>query len=59
MWFLRHENVYEMGEHLTYSEKELENQLRTLKGFQSDFANAPTDAYISEYDAGTGFVRCV
>lgn len=56
VWFLQHENVYGMGEHLTYSEKELENQLRTLKGFQSDFANAPTDAYISEYDAGTGFV---
>lgn len=55
LWFLPHENSYGMEEHLTYSEEELKTRLRGLKGFQSDFANAPTDAYISEYDAETGF----
>lgn len=56
IWFMPHENRYEMEEHLTYSEEDLKTRLRSLKGFQSDFANAPTDAYISDYDPEKGFV---
>lgn len=55
LWFLPHENVYDLENHLAYDEKALEERVRNLRGFQSDFANAPTDAHISEYDADTGF----
>ncbi len=41
---------------IVYDEEELENSVKNLKGFESGFAAAPTDAYISEYSPEEGFV---
>lgn len=54
-WFLPQSSEYETEDLITYDEKKLETALRSLKGFESDFAAAPTDAYISEYTEENGF----
>lgn len=55
IWFLPQTAEHETENLITYDEKELERKIRSLKGFQSDFAAAPTDAYISEYTEEKGF----
>lgn len=55
LWFSRQDTVHETVELITYDQAALENEVRNLKGFQSDFAAAPTDAHISDYISGTGF----
>lgn len=55
-WFLP-----QTAEHITeglivYDEEKLENRVENLKGFESDFVEAPTDAYISGYSPEEGFL---
>ena len=40
---------------ITYDQAALTKAIENLKGFDTDFAAAPTDAYISDYVEGTGF----
>ena len=55
LWFLPAEAEYEMDGLITYDEEALEERIQALSGFQSDFAVAPTDAYISDYTSENGF----
>ena len=55
LWFLPAEAEYEMDGLVTYDEEALEERIQALSGFQSDFAVAPTDAYISDYTSENGF----
>ena len=55
LWFVRREQSYDMETHLSYREELLEEKIRSLVGFQEDYAVAPTDAYIAEYDPKAGF----
>ncbi len=54
-WFLPQTAEHKTENLLSYDEKKLETEIRTLKGFQNDFAVAPTDAYISDYTPEKGF----
>ncbi len=55
LWFLEQENTHETEGLISYDEDALRDKVKGLSGFQEDFANAPTDAYISDYLPGTGF----
>lgn len=55
LWFLRQESSYEMENLLTYDKQALEEAIQGLKGFEEGFWEAPTDAYIAEYDETKGF----
>ena len=54
-WFLRQDQEYELQDVITYDQAALTKAIENLKGFDTDFAAAPTDAYISDYVEGTGF----
>jgi hypothetical protein len=55
-WFLRQEKTYDTENLLTYEETALKKAVLNLHGFQTDFAEAPTDAYIADYTPEDGFV---
>lgn len=55
LWFLRQNKDHETEELLVYDEAALERELRALSGFQEDFVQAPTDAYIADYTPEEGF----
>lgn len=55
LWFLRQDTAHETGALIAYDEAALESRVRKLSGFREDFAQAPTDAYISDYMPGSGF----
>ncbi len=54
-WFLPETSEHATEGLVVYEEEKLEEQVMDLQGFQSDFAEAPTDAYISEYTPENGF----
>lgn len=54
-WFLAKGTEHQTENLVKYDEEALERKIRGLTGFREDFAEAPTDAYISEYDPETGF----
>lgn len=54
-WFLPQSAEYETEDLIAFDEDLLEKKIRALKGFQDDFAAAPTDAYISDYSEEDGF----
>ena len=56
MWFLSGTEIYETEGLISWDQKKLEAEVDGLIGFQEDFAEAPADAYISNYDPETGFV---
>lgn len=55
LWFLPQTAEYTTEDLITYDEEKLETKVRALSGFRSDFAAAPTDAYISDYTEENGF----
>lgn len=55
-WFLPKEARHQTENLVRFDEASLKSKVRGLTGFREDFAAAPTDAYISEYDPETGFV---
>lgn len=56
LWFVRQEAVHSTEELVTYDKTALETAVRGLRGFQEDFAQEPTDAYISDYTPENGFM---
>lgn len=56
LWFLPQNAVHETEGLITYDETKFTEEVKGLRGFQNDFAIAPTDAYISEYTSENGFV---
>lgn len=54
-WFLPQTAEHTTEGLIVYEEEKLEEQVMGLKGFEPDFAEAPTDAYISEYTPENGF----
>lgn len=55
LWFLRQDAVYEMEDMICYEEAALEEKIGGLRGFQKEFIQEPTDAYIADYVPGSGF----
>lgn len=55
MWFLPQTEAYETQGLLSWDQEKLEKEVDGLKGFEEGFANAPTDAYISDYTPERGF----
>lgn len=55
LWFLKPGTAHELEKVISYDESMLEQAVDGLKGFDSSFASAPTDAYISDYVEGSGF----
>ncbi len=55
LWFLKHDADYSTDAPPSYEETALLEKIETLRGFQKDFVNEPTDAYISDYVPGSGF----
>ena len=54
-WFLHQDQEYELQDVITYDQAALIKAIENLKGFDTEFATPPTDAYISDYVEGTGF----
>lgn len=55
LWFLGGEAVYETKAMPFYEEAVLEEKIGELRGFQKEFIEEPTDAYIADYVPGSGF----
>ena len=55
LWFLKPGTEHNLENVISYDEELLERAVDGLKGFDSSFAAAPTDAYISDYVEGSGF----
>ena len=55
LWFLPQHEEHETEALLSYSKDKLTQAVQALKGFEEDFAQAPTNAHISEYTPETGF----
>lgn len=55
-WFLPRTAEHATEGLITYDEEKLDAGIRNLKGFEPEFAEVPTDAYISEYSPEDGFV---
>lgn len=55
LWFLKQDADYRTEAPLFYEETALEEKINTLRGFQGDFIEEPTDAYIADYVPGSGF----
>lgn len=55
LWFFPHASVYMTEEILIYDEEALLGEVRKLKGFEKEFYDVPTDAYVAEYEEETGF----
>lgn len=55
LWFLRPGEAHEVESLISYDSYALENAVENLTGFDKDFATAPTDAYIKDYDPQNGF----
>lgn len=55
LWFLKHDEDYRTEAPLSYEETALEEKINALRGFQRDFIEEPTDAYIADYVPGSGF----
>lgn len=56
LWFLKQDRSHETAGLLTWNEQALKGAVGNLEGFQDDFVKAPTDAYISDYIPGQGFL---
>ena len=54
-WFLPQDSEHVTEGLVIYNEKKLKDSVGAIKGFEEDFAKAPTDAYISEYTPENGF----
>lgn len=55
LWFVKQDAVYEMEDMFYYEEAALEERIGGLTGFQKEFIQEPTDAYIADYVPGSGF----
>lgn len=55
-WFLPRLENHRTEGLITCDEDRLQAEIDGLKGFQEDFFETPTDAYISDYISGEGFV---
>ena len=55
LWFVEQDAVYEMEDMFSYEESALEEKIGGLRGFQREFIQNPTDAYIADYLPGNGF----
>ena len=55
LWFLNRKAVHETEALPFYEEAALEEKVGELKGFQKEFIQNPTDAYITDYSPGSGF----
>ena len=55
LWFVKRDAVYETEDMLYYEEAALEEKIDGLSGFQKEFVEEPTDAYIADYVPGNGF----
>ena len=55
LWFVKQDAVYEMEDMLHYEEAVLVEKIGGLNGFQKEFIQEPTDAYIADYVPGSGF----
>ncbi|MBD5492616.1 MAG: L,D-transpeptidase family protein [Lachnospiraceae bacterium] len=55
LWFVKQDAVYEMEDMFHYEEAALEERIGGLVGFQKEFIQEPTDAYIADYVSGNGF----
>ena len=55
LWFVKQNAVYETGALPFYDETLLEEKIGGLKGFDEEFIQDPTDAYIADYVSGSGF----
>ncbi len=55
LWFLRQEKKHSTQDLLSYDEDAFLEAVGNLKGFDPDFASAPTDAYITDYSEENGF----
>ena len=55
LWFVKQDAVYETKDMLYYEESALEEKIGGLSGFQKEFIQEPTDAYIGDYVSGSGF----
>ncbi len=55
LWFLPQHAEHETEALLSYNKEKLTQAVQALKGFEEDFAQAPTNAHISEYTPETGF----
>lgn len=55
LWFLPQNRDYDLSGTLTYDRQALKQEIGKLKGFQSSFASAPTDAHIGSYAEEIGF----
>ncbi|MDE6213352.1 MAG: peptidoglycan binding domain-containing protein, partial [Lachnospiraceae bacterium] len=55
LWFVKQDAVYEMEDMLHYEEAVLVEKIGGLSGFQKEFIQEPTDAYIADYVPGSGF----
>lgn len=54
-WFIPQTAEHMTEELIAYDEEKLKEEIDGLKGFQNDFYEAPTDAYISGYTPESGF----
>lgn len=57
--FSRSEKEHQISDCLEYDEEALEEKVTKLKGLQKDFADAPENAYISDYDETSGEYQIV
>lgn len=55
LWFLKQDADYRTDAPPFYEETALEEKINALRGFQWDFIEEPTDAYIADYVSGSGF----
>ena len=55
LWFVPQHAEHETDSIVSYDMQKLKTAVQALKGFEADFAQAPTDAHISEYTPETGF----
>ena len=55
LWFLPQHEEHETEALLSYNKEKLTQAVQALKGFEEDFAQAPTNAHISEYTPEAGF----
>ncbi len=55
LWFLNPGESHEAVGIVTYDTDSLDATVKNLRGFDPDFAAAPADAYITDYDPQNGF----